>query len=370
MSAWVLVLGALAVAAANGANDNFKGVATIFGSRTASYRTSLIWATLTTLAGGLAATVLGARLAAAFSGGGLLPPELVGLPTLLMGVAISTALTVGLAARIGIPISTTHAILGALIGAGAMASAGQLHMSGLAQRFVAPLLLSPILSFALVAVLYPLLSRLRVAMGVEPTTCVCVATHEEAMAPTRATLAFTAAPAIVHTCDASSKSTVLGVSARQLVSMAHFLSAGLQSFARGLNDTPKIAALMFGATLAGVTLPPTVTFIAVAATMMLGGWFGARRVGETMSLNITPLNEGQALTTNAITASVVLSASVFALPVSMTHVGVGGLIGIGWSTGEAHWKMIRTILLSWVVTLPLAAVLGALTFAIVARILP
>jgi phosphate/sulfate permease len=126
MSALFLVLGALAVAAANGANDNFKGVATLFGSRTASYRTSLAWATLTTFAGSLAAMFLGSRLAAAFTGHGLLPSRVVAETTLLTAVAVGAALTVGVAARAGIPISTTHAILGALLGAGAIATNGQL----------------------------------------------------------------------------------------------------------------------------------------------------------------------------------------------------------------------------------------------------
>jgi PiT family inorganic phosphate transporter len=57
---WAIIAGALLVALANGANDNFKGMATIFGSATASYRTALAWATVTTLAGsGLALMLAG-----------------------------------------------------------------------------------------------------------------------------------------------------------------------------------------------------------------------------------------------------------------------------------------------------------------------
>ena len=61
-------------------------------------------------------------------------------------------------------------------------------------------------------------------------------------------------------------------------------------------------------------------------------------------------------------------ASTFALPVSMTHVGVGSLAGMGWSTGQARWDTLRTIVLSWLLTLPLAAALGALTFVLMERI--
>ncbi len=80
MNSVFLLVAALAVAIANGANDNFKGVATLFGSRAGSYRTCLAWATLTTLAGSLAAVFLGARLAAAFTGGGLLPAGAAAIP--------------------------------------------------------------------------------------------------------------------------------------------------------------------------------------------------------------------------------------------------------------------------------------------------
>ena len=94
----------------------------------------------------------------------------------------------------------------------------------------------------------------------------------------------------------------------------------------------------------------------------------ARRVGETMSHRITSLNEGQALASNSVTAALVLAASLFALPVSMTHVAVGSLAGLGLSIGETRWSMLRAIALAWILTLPLAAALGAVAFAIAERI--
>lgn len=370
MNSAFLVLGVLGAAAANGANDNFKGVATLFGSRTASYRASLAWATLTTLAGSLAAAFLGSRLAAAFTGDGLLPAGVVATPFLSTAVATGVALTVAIAARAGLPISTTHAILGALVGAGAMASRGELNLGVLTLRFVAPLLLSPIAAFVLVATVYPLMSRLRRALRVEASSCICVTPGVNPVPAGDGTLAIRSAPVAHRACDRRYEGDVLGVDAHQVISGAHFLSAGLQSFSRGLNDTPKIAALLLGAPLAGAAFPAIPAFFLVAAAMMVGGWFGARPVGETMSHRITSLNEGQAFTSNAITAGLVLSASTLALPVSMTHVAVGSLAGIGWSTGEARWSTLRAIVLSWLLTLPLAAVLAALTFSIARWIAP
>ncbi len=369
MSALLVAVGAIAVAVANGANDNLKGVATLYGSRTASYRSSLVWATLTTFAGSLSAMFLGTRLAVAFSGHGLLPAHVVAGPALLTAVALAAAATVGIAARAGMPVSTTHAILGALLGAGALAAAGQLHYGVLMQRFVAPLLLSPVVAFGVVASLYPIVSRVRRVLAVEAVSCVRISMDVDDVPAGGGALAAVRGGSVLERCDRRYEGAVLGVSAGQVVSGAHFLSAGLQSFARGLNDTPKIAALLLGAQLAGASTKVGLPFAAVAVAMMAGGWFGARRVGKTMSQRITSLNEGQALTSSSVTAALVLAASFLALPVSMTHVAVGSLAGVGWSTGEARWPMLRTIALSWILTLPLAAGLGALALVVAERIM-
>ncbi|HSL53318.1 MAG TPA: inorganic phosphate transporter [Pyrinomonadaceae bacterium] len=84
-----------------------------------------------------------------------------------------------------------------------------------------------------------------------------------------------------------------------------------------------------------------------------------------MSKKITPLNPGQGLTANLVTSSLVILASRFGLPVSTTHVSVGSLFGIGLITGEANRHVVSGILMSWVLTLPIAAMLGAVIYSIV-----
>ena len=116
----VLLLGALFVAYANGANDNFKGVATLYGSGTVSYRTALGWATVTTMAGSLLSVVLADKLVKAFSAKGLVPDAAAAQPEFLAVVALGAALTVFAATLTGFPISTTHALTGALVGAALM----------------------------------------------------------------------------------------------------------------------------------------------------------------------------------------------------------------------------------------------------------
>ena len=103
----------LFLAYTNGANDNFKGVATLFGSRTTDYRKALWWATGTTLAGSLAAVLLSCGLVKAFSGKGLVPDVFTHDPQFLCAVGLGAALTILLATIVALPIATTHALTGA-----------------------------------------------------------------------------------------------------------------------------------------------------------------------------------------------------------------------------------------------------------------
>ena len=156
-----ILLAGLFLAFSNGANDNFKGVATLLGSRTTSYKTALLWASLTTFAGSIMAFFLAQKLMANFSGKGLVPDHIVQLTSFSVSVALAAALTVFLATRFGFPISTTHAITGALVGAGALASAGAINFEKLTSTFFLPLLISPVIAIIGASAIYPTLSLLR-----------------------------------------------------------------------------------------------------------------------------------------------------------------------------------------------------------------
>ncbi len=118
MTVLLVFVAALLLAYANGANDNFKGVATLFGSGATDFKKALSWATATTLLGSLTAVFLAEALLRNFSGKGLVDDALVADADYVAAVALGAGLTVLLAARIGMPVSTTHGLVGALIGAG------------------------------------------------------------------------------------------------------------------------------------------------------------------------------------------------------------------------------------------------------------
>jgi PiT family inorganic phosphate transporter len=83
-----------------------------------------------------------------------------------------------------------------------------------------------------------------------------------------------------------------------------------------------------------------------------------------MARKITQMNPGQGFSANLATAILVTSASYHGLPVSTTHVSVGALLGIGTATRQAKWHTVIPVLLSWIVTLPCAAAMGALVYTV------
>ena len=155
------------LAYSNGANDNFKGVATLFGSGTTKYKPAILWATITTFLGSAAAIFLAATLVKNFSGKGLVPNALIMSPEFASSIALAAGLTVFLATKIGMPISTTHGLVGALFGAGLMAVGDQFNFAKLTQAFLIPLLLSPFVAAVFSIVAYLFLKRTRESLGIE-----------------------------------------------------------------------------------------------------------------------------------------------------------------------------------------------------------
>ena len=170
----LLFLTTLFLAYSNGANDNFKGVATLYGSRVINYRSAIILATLATFAGSVCALLLAQGLVTSFSGKGLVPQDTAGAANFLIAVGLGAAATVLLATRLGFPISTTHSLVGGLLGAGLMAVGGDVNFSRLGGAFLLPLLVSPFIALALAAVVYGSFNHLRRRWNITKETCFCI----------------------------------------------------------------------------------------------------------------------------------------------------------------------------------------------------
>jgi PiT family inorganic phosphate transporter len=357
----ILIAFALFMALSNGANDNFKGFATVWGSDTLDYRQALILATIATVAGSLVSLLVANGLVGSFSGKGLVPDAVVNAPSYMLAVAGGASLTVFLATRLGLPVSTTHALIGGLAGAGMGLSDDGINWAPLAGNFLAPLLISPLIAAALSMAAGRLPGR-----GKLQTDCVCLVEHVDAIQPVFGGAGVqhrSSLPQLViasaHECERLN--TPLRVSAARTLERLHILSAMSICFARAVNDTPKLAALLLTANLLGAAA----SVVWIAAAMGIGGLIFATRVAHTMSQRMTRIGSGDGLAANVITAVLVLFASKFGLPVSTTHVAVGAIAGVGAGSGSLNWHTLRSILLSWVATLPLAA---AVAFAIASLI--
>jgi len=368
-----LIFTVLLLAWSNGANDIFKGVASLYGSGATSYRTALGWGVMSTAAGSLTAIILAAGLLSKFSGKGLVPDAVFGTPGFVVAVAMGAGLTVLLASLLGFPISTTHALAGSMLGSGWMAVGNEVKLGALGKGVLLPLLTSPLIAAVVGSLIYLALHGFRLRCRIPKHWCFCFGTETEVVSVPQPVSMFAfqeAPPRVTASCGTEMEckeryhGRFVGFESQRFMDSAHFLSAGVVGFARGLNDTPKMAALLLAVPQMKVPLAMGM----IICAMSIGGIMGARRVAETMSHKITAMNHGQGFSANLGTGIIVTMASLLGLPVSTTHVSVGALSGIGIANGRGNGAVIQNILLSWIITLPLAAIAGIAVFKITSLI--
>lgn len=344
----------IVLAMANGANDVSKGIATLVGSGVSNYRGAVIWGSVCTTAGGLAAAVASQGLLATFGGNGILT-EGATAPWFLVAVAAGAIGWLVIATATGLPVSTTHSLAGALIGA-ALVNAGPAGIAwrAVGAKFALPLLASPLLSLVILATIFPLVRPFLTRAG---RYCLCVE-EREIVAATPSGPSFRESLATVEVGSAESCSTA--VARFSAVDTLHWISSGATSFFRGMNDTPKILALgIAAAAAAGISAKPA--YLLIAMSMGAGSLVAGFRVTRTLAEKVTPMTPANGFVANVVTSILVGLASGYGLPVSTTHVSSGAIIGIGVS-GNGHavrWRTVGEMLAAWVVTLPVSALLAA-----------
>jgi PiT family inorganic phosphate transporter len=364
----------LALAFANGTNDVSKAVATLVGSGVTNYQTAILWGTIWTIVGAGASALLATAMVRTFSHG-LVQPGTVVPPAVALAVPLGAMAWVLLASRTGLPVSTTHALTGAIIGAGLVAFSGDGFIwSAIGQKIALPLLLSPFLALTVSLLVHPLV---RVLASRWEGTCVCVMPAARALVAIDAqggtrTLFQSArfgqpVMAVPSQCDrAGLQGLTIGLDT------VHWISSGMASFARGTNDAPKIVAmLLLGSAM--TTWPnasmQVMAYAGVAVVMGLGSYLGGARVTELLAEKVTRMNHTEGLSANLTTSSLVLLSGTLGLPVSTTHVSSSAIIGIGLFKGlhEVQWATVRDMVLAWVVTLPASAILSALAYSLLSR---
>lgn len=356
----VFILGA-AIAYANGANDVSKGIATLVGSGVSNYRRAILWGTLWTGAGGLSGAFLARAMVQTF-GKGLLAAGTHATLAAALATLAGTGLWIMFATRRGLPVSTTHAIVGSIAGVASIAyGIGGISWAALGGKIILPLLISPVVSLLLTAAI---LHLWRVLAPNSAADCIClqIGQAEIAIAGGGVGASPTLSLPQIHlsTCTAGQKAAP-GFSLNRL----HWVTSGATCFARGMNDAPKIVAIAFSASLlagAGV-MASGAFFLAVTGGMVAGSWIAGQRVTEVLACKVTAMDHREGFIANLVTAALVGPGAALGLPMSTTHVASGAIMGVAAGrSGRANSKTIRDMLLAWVVTLPAAALLGIAVF--------
>ncbi|MBP2704243.1 inorganic phosphate transporter [Microbispora sp. RL4-1S] len=330
----------IALSAANGGNDVSKGVATLAGAGATAYRTAVIWGTVTTLAGCLVSLVIAGNMTALFSSGIVAAKPTDGFA---IAVLAATGLWVALATWLSLPVSTTHALVGALVGAGIQLAPGAVKWGALPAKVVYPLIASIFVAYllsmalALVAGFFTRARRSSPAPvpvgsgGLSAEAATARAPHE--------------APA-----DASD-----GTASGRVVTAAHWISSGATSFARGLNDTPKLVAVgSFALVPAGMSTNGILFIVAfsMAAGALAVGMRVARRLGE----DVVKMSHTEGLRANVTTAVLVGFGAQAGLPMSTTQVSAGAIAGsAGLQLDRIKFKTLRDFLIGWTITPAFAA---------------
>jgi len=303
----------------NGLHDAANSIATIVSTRVLRPQYAVIWAAFFNF---IAFLFFGLHVATTI-GTGIVDAS-VADPRVVFG-ALMGAITWNLVTwGLGIPSSSSHALIGGLVGAGAAkAGLGAIVWSGLGKT-AAAIVLSPLLGFILALLLTLIVSWLFV------------------------------------------RSTPYAVDAT--FRWLQFVSASLYSLGHGGNDAQKtmgiIAVLLYSQGQIGEFHVPFWVVITCQAAMGLGTLFGGWRIVHTMGSRITRLTPVQGFSAETGGAITLFLATWLGVPVSTTHTITGAIIGVGAArrVSAVRWNVTTNIVVAWVITMPAAALVSALFY--------
>ena len=321
-----LILVALLFDFLNGLHDAANSIATIVSTRVLKPSYAVAWAAFFNF---IAFLFFGLHVAKTV-GSGIVAPALVD-DYVILGALTGAIVWNVVTWLAGIPSSSSHALIGGIVGAGiAKAGFDAIVWQGLTKTVVA-IVLSPATGF-LLAILFVII----------------------------VTWAFVrASPALAD-----------GVFRR-----LQFLSASLYSLGHGGNDAQKtmgiIAVLLFSHGLTGGEFAvPFWVVLACQAAMGLGTLFGGWRIVHTMGSKITRLSPMQGCCAETAGAFTLFAATWLGVPVSTTHTITGAIVGVGASrrVSAVRWNIARGIVTAWIVTIPMSALIAALAYWLAAAL--
>ncbi len=361
----VLVLALVAgLAAANGSNDVPKGVATLAGAGVTNYRAAILWGTVTTFAGCVFSLTLAEKMTKVFSGG-----IVTAAPTDAFAVAVlvGAATWVGLATWLRVPVSTTHVLIGGLLGAGSLLASDSVAWSAVPKGLIIPLLCTIVIAYGISMLLAVLFDRRATAPTGDAAVTAAAATSGGASTGGASTGGASTGVAVLCAeplTELRPDAIIPGSATDSVLTAAHWATSGATGFARGLNDTPKMVAIgAFALVPAGMALWQIM--LVVAAAMALGSLAGGMRVAKTLGEGVVRMNHREGFLANLTTASLVGLGAGYGLPMSTTHVSTGAIAGsAGPNLSRVSGTTLRNFAIAWLVTPPFAAAVAAAAFLV------
>ena len=317
----LIILVALTFDFLNGFHDAANSIATVVSTRVLSPRHAVVWAAFFNFiaAFGLSLSVAGTV------GKGIVAPGAITNLVILAGLAGGIVWNL-VTWYYGLPVSSSHALIGGLIGAALVAGGARALVWAGINKTLLFIVLSPLigllLGFALMVAMYWIFRR---------------------ATPTRVDRMF-----------------------RRL----QFVSSALVSLGHGTNDAQKtmgvIAALLFANGYLGSTFyVPAWVVLAANATIAAGTLAGGWRIVKTMGMRITKLEPVGGFCAETAAAFSILGATFGGIPVSTTHTIAGAIMGVGATRrlSAVRWGVAARIVWAWVVTIPAAGAVAAVTYA-------
>ena len=317
VTAMLVIVIALAVAFdyVNGFHDTANAIATSVATRALAPRYAILMASAFNFIGAFAGTAVANTI-----GSGLVADATttqVVLAAALLGAIAWNLITW----RRGLPSSSSHALIGGLLGATIVAAGtGALKVDGIVTKVLVPMVTSPLLGFA---------------------------------------IAFALMVAI-YWIFRDSKRKPMAIRFRRI----QILSAGFMAFAHGSNDAQKTMGVITLALVAAKVIPtfavPVWVIALSASALSLGTAVGGWRIMHTMGQRVAKLEPVHGFAAETTAATILLGTAHFGMPVSTTHVISGAIMGVGSSQGLRHvrWGVARRILVAWILTIPAAGLLA------------
>jgi inorganic phosphate transporter, PiT family len=315
----------------NGFHDSANSISTVVSTKVLSPRNAVVFAAFFNF---IAAFIVGVAVASTISK--IIQLEVV--PTEIVPYIILSALIGAIAWNLitwlfGLPTSSSHALIGGIVGAGLSAAGIAAIKWSTVELVITFMILSPIIGL------------------------VC---------------GFLFMVLVLNITKKAHKTTAEGYFRR-----LQLFSAAAYSFSHGTNDAQKtmgiILPLLYSIGYYSATVDPNnlpvplwvilISYAAIALGTLSGGW----RIVKTMGSKITRLRPVHGFAAETAGAATILGASAVGIPVSTTHIICTSIMGVGTTMGSSavKWGVARSIAIAWILTIPLAALIGFVAFVII-----